>query len=240
METINKVVGFCKDLYGIDLSKKQIEQLKRYEELLIEWNVKINLTAILDHEGIWYKHFLDSMCVIPYLSQGRLLDIGTGAGFPGLVIKIVRPELDVVLMDATAKKLAFIDAVIEELELDKVVTTTGRAEELAHENLFRGKFDYVTTRAVSAFSTCLEISAGYSKVNGDLLLIRGPKGPEEAVLSSKVIVQLGLKEKVIQKAINPLTGMCSHVMVYNKKTETQDKYPRTYSVIDKEAKKIYK
>src|SRR5947208_10514903 len=136
----------------LQLSEHQFEQLLRYCQELLDWNTRINLTAITDPEEVWLKHFLDSLSLLSVYDkpQTRLLDIGSGAGFPGLPLKIVRPGWQVVLLEATGKKVTFIQHVIETLHLKGVVAVHGRAEEFAHKQEYRATFDVVTARAVAS------------------------------------------------------------------------------------------
>jgi 16S rRNA (guanine527-N7)-methyltransferase len=161
---------------GLALSETQIEQFLTYREELLDWNTRMNLTAITNPEEVLLKHFLDSLTLLPLIDRPRLrlLDIGTGAGFPGLPLKIVRPQWSVTLLEATGKKVTFVNHVIDTLNLADVVAVHGRAEELAHKQEYRAQFDVVTARAVAAIPTLLEYSAPYCRVGG--LIIFPKKG----------------------------------------------------------------
>src|SRR5439155_21965584 len=134
-----------------------------FREDLLDWNTQINLTAITDPEEVLIKHFLDSLSLLMVydVPDVRLLDIGVGAGFPGLPLKIVRPQWQVVLLEATGKKVSFLQHVIEILQLKDVEAVHARAEELAHKDTYRGAFDVVTARAVASLSTLLEYAAPF-------------------------------------------------------------------------------
>src|SRR5438132_2102852 len=138
-----------------------VEQFLRYRQELLDWNTRINLTAITDPEEVLIKHFLDSLSLLSVYDKprARLLDIGSGAGFPGLPLKIVRPQWEVVLLEATGKKVTFLQHMIETLQLEGVEAVHGRAEELAHNEAFRASFDVVTARAVASLPTLLEYAA---------------------------------------------------------------------------------
>src|SRR5438105_407262 len=140
-----------------------LQQFLRYRQELLDWNTRINLTAITDPGEVMIKHFLDSLSLLLVydVPDARLLDIGAGAGFPGLPLKIVRPQWHVVLLEATGKKVKFLQHIIEALQLKDVVVVHGRAEELAHKAEYRGSFDVVTARAVASLPTLLEYAAPF-------------------------------------------------------------------------------
>jgi len=155
----------------LTLSERQYEQLMRYREELLDWNIRVNLTAITDAGEVLLKHFLDSLSLLQAFDRGTasLLDIGSGAGFPGLVLKIARPQWQVTLLEATGKKVLFLQHVIARLNLQGVVAIHGRAEELAHQSDYRSKFDLVTARAVSALPILLEYAAPFCRVGGSMI-----------------------------------------------------------------------
>lgn len=155
----------------LQLTEQQLEQLLRYRQELLDWNMHMNLTAITEPEEVLVKHFLDSLSLLSVIEtqKAKLLDIGAGAGFPGLVLKIARPNWQVTLLEATGKKVTFLQHVIDTLQLTGVNAVHGRAEELAHNKQYRAKFDSVTARAVSSLSTLLEYSAPYCRVGGQLV-----------------------------------------------------------------------
>src|SRR5579875_2879369 len=156
----------------LDLSEQPIEQLLRYREELLEWNTRINLPAITEPEEVLIKHCLDSLSLLSVYDSpdARLLDIGAGAGFPGLVLKIVRPRWRVTLLEATGKKVMFMQHMIEMLQLEDVVAVHGRAEELGHRTGYRAAFDVVTARAVAALPALLEYAAPFCRVGGRIIL----------------------------------------------------------------------
>src|SRR6266567_6930016 len=149
-----------------------LQQFLRYRQELLDWNTRVNLTAITDPEEVLIRHFLDSLSLlIDYDEpQTRLLDIGAGAGFPGLPLKIVRPAWQVVLLEATGKKVTFLQHIIETLKPKDVLAVHGRAEELAHKPEYRASFDVVTARAVATLPTLLEYAAPFCRIGGQIIL----------------------------------------------------------------------
>lgn len=168
---------------NLPLSDQQKEQFERYFELLVEWNEKINLTAITDKEEVYLKHFYDS--IAPIL-QGlipnetiKLLDIGAGAGFPSLPMKILYPQLDVTIIDSLNKRINFLQLLAQELDLDGVHFYHGRAEDFAQDKNFRAQYDFVTARAVARMQVLSELTIPYLKVGGKLLALKASNAPEE-------------------------------------------------------------
>src|SRR5579859_2951124 len=165
---------FLQALQRLDpaVGDQQVQQFLRYRQELIEWNGRFNLTAITDPGEILFKHFLDSVSLLMAYDklQVRVLDIGAGAGFPGIPLKIVRPRWRVVVLEATGKKVAFLRHVIETLELRNIEAVQGRAEELAHQQAYRASFDLVTARAVASLPVLLEYAAPYCRVGGQIIL----------------------------------------------------------------------
>ncbi|HET8853430.1 MAG TPA: 16S rRNA (guanine(527)-N(7))-methyltransferase RsmG, partial [Ktedonobacteraceae bacterium] len=177
-----------------------IEQFLRYRQELLDWNTRINLTAITDPEEVLIKHFLDSLSLlIVYDRSGaRLLDIGAGAGFPGLPLKIARSHWQVVLLEATSKKVTFLRHVIEALRLEGVVAVQGRAEELAHNEAFRASFDVVTARAVASLPILLEYNAPFCRIGGQIILPKKGDLAEELAQGKRAARMVGatLKEDI--------------------------------------------
>lgn len=168
-------------------------QFKSYLNLLLKWNAKTNLTAITEPKEIEEKHFLDSLALMPFLkNEARLLDLGTGGGFPGIPLKIVLPELEVVLVDAKNKKISFLQAVIADLGLKKASAHAGRAEdELLQKKL--GQFDIVVCRATWELKDLLEAAYPYMKKDAQLIAMKGPKWKEELENSQNILRQLRLE-----------------------------------------------
>jgi 16S rRNA (guanine527-N7)-methyltransferase len=177
-----------------------IQQFLLYRQELLDWNTRFNLTAITDPEEILLKHFLDSLSLlIAYDRPGaRLLDIGSGAGFPGLVLKIVRPDWQVTLLEATGKKVTFLQHMIELLQLKGIEAVHGRAEELAHQAEYRASFDVVTARAVASIPTLLEYAAPFCRVGGQIILPKKGELIEELTQGKRAAGRVGavLKDDV--------------------------------------------
>ncbi|EGV04605.1 16S rRNA (guanine(527)-N(7))-methyltransferase GidB [Streptococcus infantis SK970] len=171
------------DQQNINLTDQQKFQFERYFELLVEWNQKINLTAITEKEEVYLKHFYDSIApILQGLIENqeiKLLDIGAGAGFPSLPMKILYPQLDVTIIDSLNKRINFLQLLAEELDLEGVHFYHGRAEDFAQDNNFRAQFDIVTARAVARMQVLSELTIPYLKVGGKLLALKASNAPEE-------------------------------------------------------------
>ena len=160
---------------NINLNSEQIFKFYNYMNLLIDWNKKLNLTAITEPEEIVVKHFVDSLTISKYIKENsKLIDVGTGAGFPGIPLKIYRSDIDVTLLDSLNKRINFLDHVIKELNLEEIKAVHGRAEEYARETEHREKFDIATSRAVANMATLSEYLIPYVKVNGIVIAMKGP------------------------------------------------------------------
>lgn len=212
---------------GRSFSAKEMEQLSRYGELLIEWNEKMNLTGITDPQGVAIKHMLDSAVGAELLPQeARLVDVGTGAGFPGIVLKILRPDLEIVLLDSLRKRLNFLEVVIQELELEKVKTVHARAEEAGHKKELRESFDIAIARAVSSLPALLELCFPLVKKGGKFIAWKGPKGREEVRDAKRALELLGGgKVEIIEIAL-PGADEPRLLIQVKKIRLTDKKYPR--------------
>ena len=216
---------------GIDLTSQMLEQLESYYDLLIEWNEKINLTAITLKEEVYLKHFYDSLTlcrVIDLNKEKTLCDIGTGAGFPGIVLKICFPHLKVTLIDALNKRILFLKEVCNKLNLDNVTFIHARAEEYSIKN--RNIFDLVTARAVAKLNVLLEYSTPLVKVNGYFIAM---KGIEDAKESKHATDELNLKLEEEIKFLLPIENSNRTIIKLKKLGNTPGKYPRKFSEIKK-------
>ena len=214
---------------NLPLSDQQKKQFERYFELLVEWNEKINLTAITDKEEVYLKHFYDS--IAPIL-QGlipnetiKLLDIGAGAGFPSLPMKILYPQLDVTIIDSLNKRINFLQLLAQELDLDGVHFYHGRAEDLAQDKNFRAQYDFVTARAVARMQVLSELTIPYLKVGGKLLALKASNAPEELLEAKNALNLLFSKDEDNLNYTLP-NGDPRYITVVEKKKETPNKYPR--------------
>ena len=213
----------------IELTDQQQMQFERYFELLVEWNEKINLTAITDKEEVYLKHFYDS--IAPIL-QGlipneniKLLDIGAGAGFPSLPMKILYPQLDVTIIDSLNKRINFLQLLAQELDLDGVHFYHGRAEDFAQDKNFRAQYDFVTARAVARMQVLSELTIPYLKVGGKLLALKASNAPEELLEAKNALNLLFSKDEDNLNYTLP-NGDPRYITVVEKKKETPNKYPR--------------
>ena len=176
----------------IDISDIQIKQFYDYMNLLIEWNKKINLTAIIEPDEIILKHFIDSLTINNEIKKGdKIADIGTGAGFPGIPIKILNPENEVVLIDSLNKRLIFLDEVISKLGLKNISTVHARAEEIGHNKMYREQFDIVTSRAVAKLNVLLEYMKPLTKIGGKCICLKGPNIEQEISEAKNALEILG-------------------------------------------------
>lgn len=218
----------CKEI-GIELSDAQLQQFERYMELLIEWNQKMNLTAIVEEEEIWEKHFWDSIEPFDNLSNLSLCDVGSGAGFPGVPLKIVYPSMSLTILEPLQKRCRFLETVKEELGLEDVSIHSVRAEDYAKEH--REIFDIVSARAVARLSILMELCAPLVKVDGQFIALKGKQGHEELEEAKNALSLLGLSFKQEQSA--SIDGAARINLYFNKENKTPKKYPRAYGQIKK-------
>lgn len=221
----------------IHLNENQLKKFELYKDLLIEWNKKINLTAITDEYQIIMKHFVDCLEIVKYIKEGtNVVDVGTGAGFPGIVIAIYFEErVNITLLDALNKRLLFLEDVINKLELKKINLVHGRAEELAHKEEYRNKYDLVVSRAVANLSVLLEYDIAYIKTNGKALLLKSSNLENEIIESKKALYILNCKINNIYEYSYKVSGelFTRKVLEIQKLKDTPIKYPRNYGKIKK-------
>ncbi len=232
---IEKIAPLCSE-FGIELDDKAKERLNLYGNLLLEWNEKINLTAITEPEAVLYKHFYDCILFLKHCKApvgASVIDVGTGAGFPGMVLKIVRPDLKITLLDSLNKRLIFLNDVIEKLELEGIETVHLRAEEAGKSKLHREKYDIATARAVANLPVLLEYCTPLVKKGGMFVSMKGPSANEEAALCANAEKILGLNKPNI--VCETLTGEEQRAFViYEKISQTPPKYPRKPNDISKQ------
>src|SRR5579859_3623153 len=228
---------FVQALQRLDptIGDQQVQQYLRYRQELIEWNERFNLTAITDPGEILFKHFLDSASLLMVYdkSKGRVLDIGAGAGFPGIPLKIARPRWQVVLLEATGKKVTFLRHVIESLELHDIEAVQGRAEELAHRQAYRASFDLVTARAVASLPVLLEYAAPYCRVGGQIILPKKGDITEELAQGKLAARQLGAVLRADTTVTLPGLEDGRRLLVWEQVKKCPEMFPRSGSVMAK-------
>lgn len=233
------ITQFNKDLadLNIRLTEKQVEQFLVYYEMLTEWNKVVNLTSITDYEDVMKKHFIDSVSLVKACDlTGNLsvIDIGTGAGFPGLALKIAFPELKIVLLDSLNKRIHFLTEVIEKLGLQGIDTVHGRAEDYAKQDKYRECFDLCVSRAVANLSTLSEYCLPFVKVGGCFISYKSEKVLEEIQSAERAISLLGGKvEKQVEFTL-PDSDIYRNLLVVKKMKNTPSKYPRKAGLPGKE------
>ena len=220
-------------LFGIRLSQQQVLLFSKYEQELMTWNERFNLTAIRDVEGIRNKHFLDSLsCILPFETSipNRLIDIGTGAGFPGIPLKIIYPGLSLTLVDSVGKKVEFCRHVVNALGFDRVEVLQSRAEELGQAAKYREKFDWAVARAVASLPTLVEYLLPLVRTGGTAIAQKGASGLAEAQASDKVIHVLGGKLRQLHQVNIPGVVEDRYLVVIDKVAPTPPLYPRRVGV----------
>jgi len=221
--------------YGVEISDEMAEKFYRYMLILKEWNEKINLTAIVEPQEIFVKHFVDSLSVIPFLKKSgakTVADVGTGAGFPGFPIKICCPEIKLTLIDSLDKRIKFLEFVASELKLQNVKCLHGRAEDIGANPMYREKFDFVTARAVAAMPVLMEYCMPLVKTGGHFLAMKGGNAIENEKFDSAAEI-LGAGNIEISEFMLPGTDM-KRCLFYMKKTrQLSTKYPRKAGIPSK-------
>ena len=220
--------------FNVDISDVQFQMFDRYAELLLDWNKKFNLTAIKKPDEIVTKHFADSLSIMKsqtFVDGQSLIDVGTGAGFPGIPLLIMNPKLDITFLDSTEKKIKFIEVVLEDLDL-YAETITARAENVGNDPDYRESFDFATARAVSELRNIVEFCLPLVKKNGTFISMKGSKAQEEIVSSNKAIEILGGRIERCESF--KLSDVGERNIVFIKKiSQTPTKYPRNFSQITK-------
>ena len=238
-EFINTLIDECKK-QNIELDENKAKALKIYKELLVEWNEKMNLTAITEDYEVIIKHFVDCLeCTHLITDEKKIIDVGTGAGFPGMVLAIYYPQIDFTLLDGLNKRLIFLEVVVNKLGLKNVKIVHARAEEAARNEEYFEFFDAVVSRAVANLPVLLEYTSPYVKVNGKCIVMKGDNAKEELDLAKNAMNVLKLrnidnKEYKYSYTIND-EGYNRTILYIEKIGNTPNKYPRNYGQIKKKA-----
>ena len=234
-----ELVNFSKEIIektnktNLQLNNKQIEQFYNYMNLLLEWNQKINLTAITDENDIILKHFIDSITINKYLSGYKnIVDVGTGAGFPGIPLNIINSSLDYTLVDSLNKRISFLNDVISKLKLNNISAVHSRVEDFAKNN--REYFDVATSRAVASLNVLVEYLLPLVKVGGVCICMKGPNIQEEIEDSKKAIELLGGRIETIEEITLPDSDITRNIVIKKKIKETPKKFPRKAGTAAKE------
>lgn len=220
--------------WNIPLSEKQLDQFEQYASLLIEWNKKMNLTAIVEPQQIAVKHFIDSLSVMAaqeFPQETTVIDVGTGAGFPGIPLLIARPDIRLTLLDSLNKRLVFLKEVLDQLEI-KAQVVHARAEEAGLNPDYREKYDIVVSRAVAPMNILCEYCLPLAKKGGNFVAMKGPQAQEELSGAANAIAVLGGKNAVLKKFELP-DESTRYLILIEKEKRTEKIYPRHGSKISK-------
>lgn len=226
---MEELVHDAQALFNIHLTEQQIAALAQYEKELLEWNQKFNLTAIRDAESIRIKHFIDSFsCVLAWKTSppNQLIDVGTGAGFPGLPLRILYPNLKLTLVESVGKKAKFCQHIVDVLSLDHVDVIQARAEEIGQDSKHREKYDWAVARAVANLNVVSEYLLPLIKIGGSMLAQKGESGPVEAQSAEKTINLLGGKLRQLIPVTLPGVVDERYLVVVDKVSATPSKFPR--------------
>ena len=221
---------------GIEVNEIQIQQFLKYYEMLVETNKVMNLTGIVDLDEVIVKHFLDSLLVVKVIDMTKynsMIDVGTGAGFPGIPLKIMFPHLRVTLLDSLNKRLIFLNDVIKELQLKNIETVHGRAEDIGKDNEYRERYDICVSRAVANLSTLAEYCIPFISKEGKIISYKSEFSEEEKENAEKAIFELGgtVCGSVTEQL--PLSDIQRRFILIDKKRRTPNKYPRKAGVPSK-------
>lgn len=233
----NNMLGDLFTKLNISFSDKQLDQFERYYELLLEWNKKINLTAITEYEDVVIKHFADSALVCRFFDFNKgsyLIDVGTGAGFPGIPIKILNPDCRIVLLDSLNKRIKFLDEVKEELGLKYTDCIHGRAEDVSRENEYRERFDFSVSRAVANLSTLSEYCIPFLKTGGKFISYKSDKSDDEIKDSGNALKCLNSKLTSVEEIDIPDTDIKRRIIIITSNGPVNKKYPRKAGIPSRE------
>lgn len=227
-------IGKLKE-FNIEINEEQIKSFEKYMNLLLEWNEKINLTAITQPDEVKLKHFVDSLTVLKHINDDdKVIDIGTGAGFPGIPLKIMNENTKITLLDSLNKRINFLNIVIETLNLRNIQAIHGRAEEIARNKLYREKYDVAVSRAVANLSTLTEYMLPFVKVGGKCICMKGANVNEELERAQNAIKELGGEIERVDNFYLSDNDNERNIIVIKKVKETNSKYPRKAGTPSKE------
>lgn len=230
------ILNMASNKVGLQFNEKKYEQFMKYKALIKEWNEKVNLTAIKEDEQIIKKHFIDSMKVFEFeglKSAKNVIDIGTGGGFPGIPMKIIKPEINIVLLDSLNKRINFLNEVIKDLQLEKIKAIHGRAEDFAQDRQYREKFDVAVSRAVANLTVLSEYCLPYVKVGGYFVAMKGPSVEDEIKSSKNAIRILGGRIEHIEKVQIEDSDLDHNLVIISKISQTNRNYPRKAGMVAK-------
>ncbi len=214
---------------GLDIDDRMIDRFIKYKDLLIEWNKKINLTGITDDKEIMIKHFLDSLaCMMTGVvrNDSKIIDVGTGAGFPGIPLKVFNEDLNLTLLDSLNKRIKYLETVCNELELGQVEFLHGRAEDYGSDKDYREKYDIAVARAVAELAVLCEYCLPFVKVNGYFIALKGPKAQEEIIKAKKALNILGGEIVDTLNVKLPFSDAGHNLVIIKKIKSMPSKYPR--------------
>lgn len=224
-------------LLGMSLTERQFAQFDRFYELLVEWNKVMNLTGITEYEEVNEKHFIDSLSIVKAVDIGKIntvIDIGTGAGFPGIPLKIAFPHLKITLLDSLNKRIKFLNTVIEELDLKDIHTIHGRAEDYARQSEYREQYDLGVSRAVANLATLSEYCIPYIRIGGIFVSYKSGEIDEEVTAAQTAIKILGGKQREVVKFQLPGSDIGRSFVKIEKVKPTGKKFPRKSGMPSKE------
>lgn len=221
---------------GLEFDENKYNQFIKYMSLLKSWNEKVNLTAITDDLEIVKKHFIDSIKIFkfqPLKDAKKVIDVGTGGGFPGIPMKIIKPELEIVLLDSLKKRISVLESILNDIGINDVTAIHGRAEEFGVKTEFREKFDVVVSRAVANLAVLSEFCLPYAKIGGYFVALKGPSVDSEVNESKRAINELGGKLIDLIEVHIENTDLKHNLVVIKKIKNTPKQYPRKAGIVSK-------
>lgn len=220
---------------NINIEEVQAKKLYKYMNLILEWNEKINLTAITEPKEVILKHFVDSLTILKYLEkEEKVIDVGTGAGFPGIPLNIMKNDCNYTLLDSLNKRITFLNEVINNLELKNINTIHSRVEEAGKNKKYRESYDIATSRAVASLNILLEYLLPLVKVGGKCICMKASNVEEEIELAKNAIKVLGGEIEKIENITLPDSDMVRNILIIKKVKQTPEKYPRKPGIPSKE------